>query len=96
MLFRSLATSMARIGTVRKRTPFVTTLSSTIVEFVVLILGGFFQTIGWPQVVLILIAVAGLGLNFRTENEEHTPDVLSILVGYTILIFLLAKGGFFA
>lgn len=72
-------------------------LITTLFTVGLLILGGFFSTIGVPQIIYIFLA----GLGFAFEGMKHgqpdeTPYSIGItLVGKTIQALLFLWGGFF-
>ena len=81
------------------------TLSSYIISFVLefglLIWGGFFSYISWPQIVIIILyGLIALSLIYidKTPNKEETKpkyDVFSTAIVVVIITLIYLAGGFF-
>jgi hypothetical protein len=58
--------------------------------------GGFFNHIAWPQIWIISLSCIDLIMGIVTDGQPiGKHSVLSTLIGYTITFFPLYFGGFF-
>lgn len=57
--------------------------------------GGFFDQIGWPQVVYIVLFIIGLTVELTDDKEYSRESFFITLIADAIEVFIIASGGFF-
>jgi len=75
---------------------FADSFVSIIIFSVVLAFGGFFRTIGWAQVVWLVLNVVSLGFIMRSDGESYTKNFGGTLFSFIVNAGLLVLGGFFS
>jgi len=96
MLLLGIGISAARSGKEVVYSAFGVTLTAKIIQNIILVSGGFYRTIGWPQVVWVIVLAIELGNSYRLVGQKTRASLLGSLLGYAIAMFLLVMGGFFA
>jgi len=71
-------------------------LITIIIFSAVLAFGGFFRTIGWAQIVWLVLTVISLGVLMRSDGESYTKNFGSTLIGLAFNAGMLYLGGFFS
>ena len=92
----SISISAAQSGKEETHSSFGVFLVAKVIQAIVLICGGFYQNIGWPQVVWIVILAINIGLAYRLSGQKYQESLLRTLIDSAITMFLLIMGGFFA
>ena len=96
ILLLGIGVSAALSGKEKTRGSFGASLVGKIVQTIILVCGGFYQTISWPQVVWIILLVIDLGFAYKVSGQKTRESLFATLVSDAFAIFLLIMGGFFA
>ena len=95
ILLLGIGHSAARSGEETTYSSFSNSLIGTVLNTVILICGGFYQTISWPQVVWIVLIVIDLGFSYKVSGKKKQISILTTLIDDAIMMYLLIMGGFF-
>lgn len=76
---------------------FYTALIAKVITVGILIWGGFFAVMEWPQIVIILIMMVDLGAHLVLHGEKPggTYGCGGTIISNTVFLALLYAGGFF-
>ena len=96
IILLGIGLSAAFSGKEMKRGSFGASLLGKIIQTVILICGGFYQNIGWPQVVVIVLLVINLGLSYQLSGQKYKKSLLATLISDVVVMVLLVVGSFFA
>jgi len=96
IILLGIGLSAALSGKEKKHSSFGVALVAKIIQTIILVCGGFYQTISWPQVVWIVLLVIDLGFSYRVSGQKDKESLFATLVSDAVAMFLLIMGGFFA
>lgn len=94
MMFIKIGMDLVNHGKVVKKNIIIGILS-LILDLGILYWGGFFNQIGFVQIILIIILSVGLGKNIGEGKTEDIVDVRGTIFAIIVLTILLFLGNFF-
>lgn len=96
LILYSLGANAAYSGKTYKRGSFGVALVVKIIATAILICGGFYRAVSWPQVVWTVLAVIDLGCSYKMAGQEGRYSLSISLISTVLTMFILTMGGFFA
>jgi hypothetical protein len=92
-----LGVTAAKSGESRGNYNFWSTAISMLIQFGILAWGGFWLTVGWPQITVVVLIFSSLGIAVAKHGEsEGKYSIVTSLISAAIFYALLYFGGFFA